>query len=134
MCGPFTQAYTWRELYELYRLTCPPANIESRYNIAPTTVIDVVVPHEAGLDRVRVLERTAAGVDLIAVLGIWKAFHLVEQFELPFPRNQPHVVALNLCCKRFSAYVLLCAMSARYAPAGRSQGHGVKPASARSCT
>ena len=50
MCGPFTQAYTWRELYELYRLTCPPANIESRYNIAPTTVIDVVVPHEAGRD------------------------------------------------------------------------------------
>ena len=50
MCGRFTQAYTWRELYELYRLTCPPANIEPRYNIAPTTMIDVVVPHEAGRD------------------------------------------------------------------------------------
>jgi putative SOS response-associated peptidase YedK len=43
----FTQHYTWRELYELYRLTCSPVNIEPRYNIAPTTMIDVVVPHEA---------------------------------------------------------------------------------------
>ena len=50
ICGRFTQAYTWRELYELYRLTCPPANIEPRYNIAPTTMIDVVVPREAGRD------------------------------------------------------------------------------------
>jgi len=48
MCGRFTQGYIWRELYELYRLTCPPQNIEPRYNIAPTTTIDVVVPHEAG--------------------------------------------------------------------------------------
>jgi len=33
--------------------------IEPRYNIAPTTMIDVVVPHEAGLDRVRVLASLA---------------------------------------------------------------------------
>jgi putative SOS response-associated peptidase YedK len=52
MCGRFTQAYTWRELYELYRLTCPPANIEPRYNIAPTTTTDVVVPHEASRDLI----------------------------------------------------------------------------------
>jgi hypothetical protein len=32
MCGRFTQAYTW---HEFYRLTCPPVNIEPRYNIAP---------------------------------------------------------------------------------------------------
>jgi hypothetical protein len=30
----------------------------------------------------------------------------VKQVELPFPRNQPHVVALNLCGKRFSTDVL----------------------------
>jgi putative SOS response-associated peptidase YedK len=53
VCGRFTQHYTWRELYELYRLTCPPANIEPRYNIAPTTMINVVVPHEAGRRRAR---------------------------------------------------------------------------------
>ena len=52
MCGRFTQAYTWRELYELYRLTCPPVNTQPRYNITPTTMIDVVVPHEAGRDLV----------------------------------------------------------------------------------
>jgi putative SOS response-associated peptidase YedK len=50
VCGRFTQAYTWRELYELYRLTCPPVNTQPLYNIAPTTMIDVVVPHEAGRD------------------------------------------------------------------------------------
>ena len=50
MCGRFTQSYTWRELYELYRLTCQPVNIAPRHNIAPTTMIDVVVPHETGRD------------------------------------------------------------------------------------
>jgi putative SOS response-associated peptidase YedK len=52
MCGRFTQAYTWHELYELYRLTCPPVNTQPSYNIAPTTMIDVVAPHEAGRDLV----------------------------------------------------------------------------------
>ena len=42
MCGRFTQSYTWRELVELYRLTQPARNLRPRYNIAPTTAIDVV--------------------------------------------------------------------------------------------
>ena len=42
MCGRFTQSYTWPELYELYRLTCQPVNIEPRYNIAPTQAVIVV--------------------------------------------------------------------------------------------
>ena len=42
MCGRFTQSYTWRELVELYRLTQPARNLRPRYNIAPTTSIDVV--------------------------------------------------------------------------------------------
>ena len=50
MCGRFLQSYTWRELYELYRLTCQPVNIAPCYNFAPTTMIDVVVPHETGRD------------------------------------------------------------------------------------
>ena len=50
MCGRFTQSYTWRELYELYRLTCQPVNIEPRYNIAPATLINVMVPHGTGRD------------------------------------------------------------------------------------
>jgi len=50
MCGRFTQSYTWRELYELYQPTCQPVNMEPRYNIAPTTKINVVVPHGTGRD------------------------------------------------------------------------------------
>ncbi|MGO8844286.1 MAG: SOS response-associated peptidase [Methylocella sp.] len=42
MCGRFTQSYTWRELVELYRLTQPARNLRPRYNIAPTTSIDVL--------------------------------------------------------------------------------------------
>ncbi len=42
MCGRFTQSYTWRELVELYRLTQLARNLRPRYNIAPTTAIDVV--------------------------------------------------------------------------------------------
>jgi len=42
MCGRFTQSYTWRELVELYRLTQSARNLRPRYNIAPTTAIDVV--------------------------------------------------------------------------------------------
>lgn len=46
MCGRFTQHYTWREIQELYGLVGAPRNIEPRYNIAPTTTIDVVVGGE----------------------------------------------------------------------------------------
>ena len=48
MCGRFTQSYTWRELVELYRLTQPARNLRPRYNIAPTTQIDVLRSAEAG--------------------------------------------------------------------------------------
>ena len=33
-----------RNLVALYRLTVPAINLQPRYNIAPTTTIDVVVP------------------------------------------------------------------------------------------
>jgi putative SOS response-associated peptidase YedK len=52
MCGRFTQSYTWRELVELYRLTQPARNLRPRYNIAPTTMIDVVRLAEAGAELV----------------------------------------------------------------------------------
>ena len=48
MCGRFTQSYTWRELVEFYRLTQPARNLRPRYNIAPTTAIDVVRLAETG--------------------------------------------------------------------------------------
>ena len=43
MCGRFTRKYTWRELWELYRLTSPASNLEPRYNVCPTTEIDTVI-------------------------------------------------------------------------------------------
>jgi putative SOS response-associated peptidase YedK len=52
MCGRFTQSYTWHELVELYRLTQPARNLRPRYNIAPTTTIDVVRTAGAGLELV----------------------------------------------------------------------------------
>jgi len=53
MCGRFTQAYTWRELVELYRLTQPARNLRPRYNIAPTTAIDVVRLADTGRELVQ---------------------------------------------------------------------------------
>ena len=53
MCGRFTQAYTWRELVALYRLTQPAINLQPRYNIAPTTTIDAIVPY--GTDRLELM-------------------------------------------------------------------------------
>jgi putative SOS response-associated peptidase YedK len=52
MCGRFTQSYTWRELVELYRLTQPARNLRPRYNIAPTTSIDVLRLAETGRELV----------------------------------------------------------------------------------
>ena len=53
MCGRFTQHYTWREIVALYRLTQPAINLQPRYNIAPTTIIDVVIPR--GHDRLELV-------------------------------------------------------------------------------
>jgi len=52
VCGRFTQSYTWRELVGLYRLTQPARNLRPRYNIAPTTAIDVVKLADAGRELV----------------------------------------------------------------------------------
>jgi len=53
--GRCTRRYTWRELVGLCRLTQPTINLQSRYNIAPTTTIDAVIPRGGdGLDLVPV--------------------------------------------------------------------------------
>ena len=43
MCGRFTRMYTWAELYQLYMLTSTPSNLQPRFNICPTTTVDVVI-------------------------------------------------------------------------------------------
>jgi putative SOS response-associated peptidase YedK len=45
MCGRYTYKLTWEEIVALYRLTLdtPARNIQPRYNICPTTDVDVAV-------------------------------------------------------------------------------------------
>lgn len=42
MCGRFTQHYTWAEIHAALDVFGPPRNLRARYNIAPTTDIDVI--------------------------------------------------------------------------------------------
>ncbi|MDX7950900.1 SOS response-associated peptidase [Lichenihabitans sp. Uapishka_5] len=42
MCGRFTQHYTWAEVHRFLSVIGTPLNLQPRYNIAPTTTIDVV--------------------------------------------------------------------------------------------
>jgi putative SOS response-associated peptidase YedK len=48
MCGRFTYRLTWAEIVKLYRLTLdlPARNTRVRYNICPTTMIDILVSSE----------------------------------------------------------------------------------------
>jgi len=48
MCGRFTRKYTWREIHDLFRLTAPAGipNLQPRYNVCPTDVVDTVVQHD----------------------------------------------------------------------------------------
>jgi putative SOS response-associated peptidase YedK len=52
MCGRFTQAYTWAEVRAFLDLTGPARNLRPRYNIAPTTVIDVAFVGQRGRELV----------------------------------------------------------------------------------
>ena len=42
MCGRFTQHYTWAQVSAFLSVIGAPLNLRPRYNIAPTTEIDVV--------------------------------------------------------------------------------------------
>jgi putative SOS response-associated peptidase YedK len=48
MCGRYTYKLTWEEIVRLYRLTLdtPARNIQPRYNVCPTTDVDVAVSTE----------------------------------------------------------------------------------------
>ena len=52
MCGRFTQAYTWAEVEAFLSVIGPARNLRPRYNIAPTTTIDVVRPGPTGRELV----------------------------------------------------------------------------------
>jgi len=42
MCGRFTENYTWEEVHDFLSVFGPPRNLQPRYNIAPTTTVDVI--------------------------------------------------------------------------------------------
>lgn len=43
MCGRFTQAYSWSEVVEFLSIIAPAArNLRPRYNVSPTTTVEVV--------------------------------------------------------------------------------------------
>ncbi|MGD9657782.1 MAG: SOS response-associated peptidase [Methylocystis sp.] len=48
MCGRFTQQLSWQELHRLSGLIGQPRNLAPRYNIAPTTQIEVIRPASEG--------------------------------------------------------------------------------------
>ncbi|MGE4172760.1 MAG: SOS response-associated peptidase [Methylocystis sp.] len=52
MCGRFTQHLSWEELRRLADLIGQPRNLAPRYNIAPTTQIEVIRPAAAGNELV----------------------------------------------------------------------------------
>jgi len=52
MCGRFTQHLSWEELHRLANLIGQPRNLQPRYNIAPTTPIEVIRAGNAGNELV----------------------------------------------------------------------------------
>src|SRR5579863_1243661 len=53
MCGRFTQAHTWAEIIRAFNLLGPaPSNLRARYNVAPTTMVDVIVDRGRGREFV----------------------------------------------------------------------------------
>ena len=60
MCGRFTQHYTWSEVNAFLRLVGAPRNLRPRYNIAPTTNVDVIrLDREGRRELVRINEPAA---------------------------------------------------------------------------
>jgi putative SOS response-associated peptidase YedK len=46
MCGRFTRYYTWAQIHAMYSLVSPASNLQPRFNICPTTNVDVVIRGE----------------------------------------------------------------------------------------
>jgi hypothetical protein len=80
MCGRFTQHLSWAEIHRLADLIGQPRNLAPRFNIAPTTPIEVVRAGEAGNELMGAsinpifLQRLATGIGyvwLLARLRLW---------------------------------------------------------------
>jgi putative SOS response-associated peptidase YedK len=55
MCGRFTQCYSWEEVHRFLNVLLPSTapNLRPRYNIAPTTMIDVIVDRGKGREMIQ---------------------------------------------------------------------------------
>jgi putative SOS response-associated peptidase YedK len=54
MCGRFSKNYTWREIHAMSSLISGQSILQPRYNVAPTTTVDVIRHNAAGLpERVK---------------------------------------------------------------------------------
>jgi putative SOS response-associated peptidase YedK len=54
MCGRFTQHYSWQQVHEFPSVIGAPQNLQPRYPIAPTMLVDIV-RHDAEGHRELVL-------------------------------------------------------------------------------
>ncbi len=80
MCGRVAQNYTWREIVALYQLTQPTLNLQPRYNIAPTTTIDAVIPRDgARLELVRMRRGRCRRADIAQFIQMFR----FERARLP---------------------------------------------------
>jgi putative SOS response-associated peptidase YedK len=88
MCGRFTQAYTWTEVHAFLSVFGAAQNLRPRYNIAPTTMVDVVRLDAEGRrcvipasgffewtgekgDKTPHLFTAADGAPVLAFAGLW---------------------------------------------------------------
>jgi putative SOS response-associated peptidase YedK len=56
MCGRYTYKLTWQQIVELYRLTLPdeqPEGLLESFNVAPTHVMPIILPHGNGRELKR---------------------------------------------------------------------------------
>jgi putative SOS response-associated peptidase YedK len=83
MCGRFTQHYTWQEVHAFLSLfgdLGTPRNLQPRYNIAPTTFIDVVTT--------RVRDREIVGREMVPMRwGLVPAWWKKSRKDVPATFN-----------------------------------------------
>src|SRR5450830_974548 len=64
MCGRFTRNYTWAQIHAMYSLVSSASNLQPRFNIGPTTDVDVVIRGEG--------QRSLVPMRWGLILGWWK--------------------------------------------------------------
>lgn len=93
MCRRFTQHYTWAQVSEYLSVIGAPLNLRPRYNIAPTTEVDVVHPDGEGRrELVRMRCGLVPGWCLNAhwFLSLVDARAKIEAWRRDYNESRPH--------------------------------------------